>query len=71
VNDALTTTHHMAEGHELVHDGGVENMMPRKELNAQLSEAQIREIEASSQKPIVEDEDCPEIDPQNDQHKQT
>jgi len=39
-------------------------MMPRKELNAQLSEAQIREIEASSQKPIVEDEDCPEIDPQ-------
>ena len=39
-------------------------MVPRKELCVQLSKEQIKEIEASSQMPIVEDEDCPEIDPQ-------
>ena len=42
----------------------VENMVQRKELCVQLSKEQIKEIEASSQMPIVEDEDCPEIDPQ-------
>lgn len=42
----------------------VENMVQRKELSVQLSKEQIKEIEASSQMPVVEDEDCPEIDPQ-------
>lgn len=39
-------------------------MVQRKELSVQLSKEQIKEIEASSQMPVVEDEDCPEIDPQ-------
>lgn len=39
-------------------------MVPRKELNVQLSEEQIKEIEVSSQMPPVIDEDCPEIDPE-------
>ncbi len=33
-------------------------------LETQLTEAQIREIEAAQNKPAVEDEDCPELDPQ-------
>jgi len=33
-------------------------------LNAPLSEAQIREIETVALLPIVDDEDCPEIDPE-------
>lgn len=33
-------------------------------MNAPLSEAQIREIETVALLPIVEDEDCPEIDPE-------
>ena len=32
--------------------------------NLPLTEAQIREIEAAQNKPAVEDEDCPELDPQ-------
>ena len=33
-------------------------------MNAPLSEAQIREIETVALLPIVDDEDCPEIDPE-------
>ena len=32
--------------------------------DAELTEAQIREIEAARSLPYVEDEDCPEIDPE-------
>lgn len=39
-------------------------MLTPKTLNAPLSEAQIMEIETAALLPIVEDEDCPEIDPE-------
>lgn len=39
-------------------------MNPRIELDVELSEDQIKEIEASSLRPPVEDEECPELDPQ-------
>ncbi|MBQ8964458.1 MAG: hypothetical protein IJ089_11840 [Clostridia bacterium] len=39
-------------------------MVARKKLNPQLTEEQIREIEASSLRPCVEDDDCPELDPE-------
>ena len=39
-------------------------MIPRIALDLQLSEEQIKEIEASVLRPCVEDEDCPELDPQ-------
>ena len=38
-------------------------MSPPKALKVQLSQAQIREIEAAALLPIAADADCPEIDP--------
>lgn len=38
--------------------------MERIRLPKELSEEQIREIEAARSLPYVEDEDCPELDPQ-------
>ena len=35
-----------------------------KEINAALSEEEIKMLEASKDKPIVFDEDCPEITPE-------
>lgn len=39
-------------------------MVNRTKLNPQLTEEQVKEIEASYRMPCVEDDDCPEIDPQ-------
>ena len=39
-------------------------MSPPKALNVQLSQAQIREIEAAALLPIAADADCPETDPE-------
>ena len=41
-------------------------MSPPKALKVQLSQAQIREIEAAALLPIAADADCPEIDPRED-----
>ena len=38
--------------------------MERIRLSKELNEAQIQEIEAAKNLPFVEDEDCPELDPQ-------
>jgi hypothetical protein len=38
--------------------------MSRRIIDRELSEEQIREIEAACNLPCVEDEDCPQIDPQ-------
>jgi hypothetical protein len=38
--------------------------MNRRIIDRELTEEQVREIEAACKLPYVEDEDCPQIDPQ-------
>lgn len=39
-------------------------MSEQNALDPQLTEAQIQEIETAQNMPFVEDQDCPELDPQ-------
>ena len=39
-------------------------MESRVKIDPQLTEAQIQEIKAAQNMPFVEDQDCPELDPQ-------
>ena len=39
-------------------------MDKKNQLSVQLTEEQIREVEAAENMPFVEDQECPEIDPQ-------